>query len=98
MTDTKSGGTGGCLCGAVRYRYEGAPVSIGLCQCRRCQRQSGSSFLVGVIFPKEAVTIEEGCPPLSSKQMGSGCGVTFCPVCGSAISITLDFASLGFSP
>jgi hypothetical protein len=97
MTDTKSGGTGGCLCGAVRYRYEGAPVSIGLCQCRRCQRQSGSSFLVGVIFPKEAVTIEEGCPPLSSKQMGSGCGVTFAQSVARP-SRSPSTASLGFAP
>jgi hypothetical protein len=47
---TNSGGTGHCLCGAVRYRYEGEPVTIGLCQCDRCQRQSGSAFLIGVIF------------------------------------------------
>ena len=55
---TNSGGTGHCLCGAVRYRYEGEPVTIGLCQCDRCQRQSGSAFLIGVIFPRDAVTIE----------------------------------------
>ena len=57
---TNSGGTGHCLCGAVRYRYEGEPVTIGLCQCQcdRCQRQSGAAFLIGVIFPRDAVTIE----------------------------------------
>ena len=55
---TNSGGTGHCLCGAVRYRYEGEPVTIGLCQCDRCQRQSGSAFLIGVIFPRDAVAIE----------------------------------------
>jgi hypothetical protein len=59
MTQSRtSGGTGRCLCGAVQYRYEGEPTTIGLCQCDRCQRQSGSAFLIGVIFPKEAVTIE----------------------------------------
>ena len=47
---TNSGGTGHCLCGAVQYRYEGEPVTIGVCQCDRCQRQSGSAFLIGVIF------------------------------------------------
>ena len=55
---TTSGGTGRCLCGAVQYRYEGEPTTIGICQCERCQRQSGSAFLIGVIFPREAVAIE----------------------------------------
>src|SRR6266403_5856240 len=54
---TTGGGTGRCLCGAVQYRYEGEPTTIGLCQCERCQRQSGSAFLIGVVFPREAVTI-----------------------------------------
>jgi hypothetical protein len=53
MTDsTPYAGTGHCLCGAVEYRYEGDPIAIGLCQCDRCQRQSGSAFLIGVIFPR----------------------------------------------
>jgi hypothetical protein len=90
MTDTKSGKTGGCLCGAVRYRYEGEPASIGLCQCRRCQRQSGSSFLIGVIFPKEAVTIEGELATFEFETDGKRLRRHFCPVCGSAISITLD--------
>ena len=48
MTDSTIGGTGGCLCGAVRYRYRGEPSAIGLCQCDRCQRQSGSAFLIAL--------------------------------------------------
>ena len=90
-TSTQSGGTGRCLCGAVRYRYEGEPTAIGLCQCERCQRQSGSAFLIGVIFPKEAVTIEgklatyEACLDDQHRLRRH-----FCPTCGSAVSITLD--------
>ena len=47
MDSSKSGGAGGCICGAVRYRYVGQPSAVGLCQCERCQRQSGSAFLIG---------------------------------------------------
>jgi hypothetical protein len=90
MTDTKLAGTGGCLCGGVRYRYEGDPTSIGLCQCRRCQRQSGSSFLIGVIFPKENVSIEGKLATFEFDTDGNRLRRHFCPVCGSAISITLD--------
>jgi hypothetical protein len=90
MEDANAGGTGGCLCGAVRYRYEGAPASIGLCQCRRCQRQSGSSFLIGVVFPKDAVVIEGRLATYEFETDGQRLRRHFCPVCGSAVSITLD--------
>ena len=91
MSESKTGGTGGCLCGAVRYRYEGEPSAIGLCQCNRCQRQSGSAFLIGVVFPKEAVTIEGALATFEAKVDGENALQRhFCPVCGSAVSITLD--------
>ena len=88
---TNSGGTGHCLCGAVRYRYEGEPVTIGLCQCDRCQRQSGSAFLIGVIFPRDAVTIEGKLTTYETRLDGKNrLSRHFCPTCGSAVSITLD--------
>lgn len=90
MESGKNGGTGGCLCGAVRYRYEGTPTSIGLCQCRRCQRQSGSAFLIGVVFPKAAVTIEGNLATFEFETDGKRLRRHFCPVCGSAVSITMD--------
>jgi hypothetical protein len=91
MTKSSSGGTGGCLCGAVRYRYEGAPSAIGICQCRRCQKQSGSAFLIGVVFPKNAVVIEGALATYEAKVDGENAlRRHFCPLCGSAVSITLD--------
>ncbi|MGE0822709.1 MAG: GFA family protein [Candidatus Binatia bacterium] len=90
-TPATGGGTGRCLCGAVRYRYEGEPTTIGLCQCNRCQRQSGSAFLIGVIFPTDAAIIEG---PLATYEASidgeQRLQRHFCPTCGSAISITLD--------
>jgi len=90
MAEATRGGTGGCLCGAVRYRYEGEPTAIGLCQCERCQRQSGSAFLIGVVFPKNAVTIEGRLACYEATVSGQRLQRHFCPVCGSAVSITLD--------
>src|SRR3984893_3864374 len=91
MTDLTPGGTGHCLCGAVQYRYEGDPITIGLCQCDRCQRQSGSAFLIGVIFPRDAVTITG---PLTNYEASihgnSRLCRHFCQICGYAVSITLD--------
>ena len=84
--------TRGCLCGAVRYRGRGEPSAMGLCQCERCQRQSGSSFLIATIFTRDAVTIEHGDLSVYTARAEDGSELYrhFCPVCGSAVMITLD--------
>ncbi|MBW2448471.1 MAG: GFA family protein [Deltaproteobacteria bacterium] len=35
---------GGCLCGGVRFAYEGGATPIQFCHAKRCQRASGSAF------------------------------------------------------
>ena len=50
--------TGGCLCGALRYRAEGEPLFQGLCHCRNCQRISGAGHVGLVCFAEDAVTVE----------------------------------------
>ena len=84
--------TGGCLCRAIRYRCMADPSSMGLCQCERCQRQSGSAFLIAIVFPREAVTFVQGKlrTYASFDEEGSGLYRHFCPDCGSAVMITLD--------
>ncbi|MSR13830.1 MAG: GFA family protein [Gammaproteobacteria bacterium] len=84
--------SGGCLCGAIRYRCEGVPLSIGLCQCERCQRQSGSAFLIATVFAREAVHFDAGELNIYSVTDANGSTLNrhFCGTCGSAIMITLD--------
>lgn len=36
--------TGGCQCGAVRYRVTGGLHDCGVCHCRMCQRAAGNVF------------------------------------------------------
>ena len=36
--------TGGCQCGAVRYRVTGEMGESGICHCRMCQRAAGNVF------------------------------------------------------
>ena len=37
--------TGGCQCGAVRFRVEGALGDASICHCRMCQKASGNFYL-----------------------------------------------------
>jgi hypothetical protein len=91
MVETTTNWTGGCLCGAVRYECEGDPASVGLCECTRCQNNSGSIGLIGVVWPKEKVTIK-GELSVYEARIHDNLGLWryFCPTCGSSVSITLD--------
>ena len=43
--------TGGCACGAVRYEISGEPMFMNDCQCRDCQRKSGTGHGSYLTFP-----------------------------------------------
>ena len=42
--EAQTGLTGGCQCGAVRYRLEAKPKATSICHCRMCQKASGGPF------------------------------------------------------
>ena len=75
--------TGGCLCGAIRYRLIGELIVSRICWCRDCQRISGNGT-VNVIFPSSAVEID-GSPNeyISIADSGNHVRRRFCPKCGS---------------
>ena len=50
--------TGGCACGAIRYETESQPIVEIHCQCRDCQKRSGTGHGSYLTFPRRAdVTI-----------------------------------------
>lgn len=79
--------SGGCLCGAVRYRTEAGPALVGVCHCRDCQRFTGSAFSFLMAVPLAAFHTE-GAFKTFAKPGDSGQPIVrrFCPECGSSIA------------
>lgn len=78
--------TGGCQCGAVRFRLKAAPVVFYLCHCTDCQKQSSSAFGESVKVRSADVEIE-GEVALFHATADS-CAIKwceFCPKCGSRL-------------
>jgi len=75
--------SGGCQCGAVRYRAQAANDEAYYCHCRMCQRAFGNIFATFFNVKKEDVTWEKGPPAYyaSSKIARRG----FCAQCGTPL-------------
>jgi len=73
--------TGGCLCGAVRYRA-GAPLrDVVACHCTQCRRQSGH-YGAYTSVPLERFWLEREAA-LSWYRSSHRAERGFCRVCGS---------------
>jgi hypothetical protein len=80
--------TGGCLCGAVRYRVAGPPQSTSLCHCFSCRRSTGGPSLAWAIFLDDKVEISDG--ELTEHQSSPGVYRGFCARCGTSLTYRRD--------
>lgn len=88
MVDGPTGDvTGGCKCGAVRYRGERADAMAFRCHCRDCQRLTGGGHSDMLPLVAESFANSEECAVFemtggSGKPTFSG----FCPRCGAQLT------------
>ena len=79
--------TGGCLCGAVRYEIQGAPMLAGHCHCDDCRKASGAAHGSFAAYPESAVKITGKLTHFKTRaDSGMMADRGFCPVCGSWVS------------
>lgn len=76
--------TGGCQCGQLRYEVNAEPLSVYVCHCTECQRQSGAAFGMSVLVPRAAFRFVKGDPRRYSRTADSGRVIDgdFCDNCG----------------
>lgn len=82
MTDNSL--SGGCQCGAVRFKVTGEPDRCSICHCRMCQKAFGGYFAALVGTKKGSLTWTRGSPShyQSSNKVKRG----FCNKCGSPLT------------
>jgi hypothetical protein len=75
--------TGGCQCGKIRYRYEGALGKASICHCRMCQKAFGSWGAALVDMQLSGFGWTRGTPGVfrSSSIVSRG----FCGDCGTPL-------------
>jgi hypothetical protein len=85
--------SGGCACGAVRYRVRGKPIVATVCHCEFCRRRLASAFAVLASFPEEAIEITGHLAEYAhnSDESGRWLKMRFCPRCGTTVCHTSEF-------
>jgi hypothetical protein len=79
----EEGGSGGCLCGGVRYRVNGRLDDIGACHCSQCRKTTGHYF-AATACERSSLTFEADVT-LAWYQSSPGARRGFCSRCGSSL-------------
>lgn len=84
--------SGGCQCGAVRFRVDGELGEASICHCRMCQKATGGLFGPYVSVPMDTLVWTRGSPKRfqSSNKVRRG----FCGDCGSPLTFEFEAASV----
>ena len=79
---------GGCLCGALRYRITGAPMSVTHCHCSMCRRAAGSPVVTWLTVAPSEFSFTQGAP--KSYRSSPRATRTFCADCGTPLTFVAD--------
>jgi hypothetical protein len=88
---------GSCLCGAIAYEAEGAPVLMQSCHCLRCRRARGAAHGTNIFYNADQFRWLRGEELLSEYKLPEARFYTtsFCRQCGGAmpkVSLERGFA------
>ena len=85
---------GGCLCGQVRYSYDGT-VSDGIaCHCSHCRKYTGTAASLNYVLQTadmKWLSRDTLTKYVDTCDKGKGPNRWFCKQCGSPICTTIDY-------
>jgi hypothetical protein len=85
--------SGGCLCGSVRYTILQQPILAYTCNCRFCQKDTGTAYRSALSILNENVEIsgkDFSVYTYQSVEHGRELYKNFCPDCGTTISLKTE--------
>jgi hypothetical protein len=89
------GETGGCQCGAVRFRVDGALGEASICHCRMCQKAMGGLFGPFVsVRTADLVWTRGACKRFQSSNMVHR---GFCADCGTPLTFEYGDRLIGLA-
>ncbi len=79
---------GGCACGSTRYRMASEPLFVHCCHCLRCQRETGSAFVLNALIESDRLEMLAVAPAPVAVPTDSGKShrIFRCEACGTAIA------------
>ena len=82
--------TGGCRCGAVRYRLDGEPFDCAWCHCRTCQLNSGAPAMAFASVKAGDWVVTAGDELIRRVRSSGFAERLFCGRCGTPLGIDYD--------
>ena len=80
--------SGGCLCGALRYRATGTARNLCYCHCESCRRAAGSPTVPWATFERAHFQLLRGA--LSEYRSSARVLRGFCAACGTSLTYRSD--------
>jgi hypothetical protein len=80
---------GSCLCGGVRYEFEGEPFLFNHCHCRECRKSHGAAFASNLHLKPDQFRWLAGENLVSRFESSPGVRRSFCQTCGGNVAIVL---------
>ncbi|MFV0475858.1 MAG: GFA family protein [Pikeienuella sp.] len=79
--------TGGCACGAIRFKVAAPFTGVGACHCTDCQKATGGGPNYVALAPTAAFTVTKGAPKTYTRKGDSGADAVraFCGDCGTPL-------------
>jgi len=78
-------GEGGCLCGAIRYRFALPPLWVAHCHCTICRRAQGAGFVTWIGTDVEHFELIGGAARPRTYRSSPEAARSFCGRCGTPL-------------